>query len=129
MFVSYSYPGFDGKLTACLFDLHGPSFVSSNHAGLPLLTYSYQTNTVPLSWCHLTQSTRRGHPCPLDTYLVYIFNKVGNRPVNMSIDQTSGHYWLKPVISGRLVVDWSIEITLVSSKVFSISHPPFTGPY
>ena len=20
--------------------------------------------------------------------------KVGNRPVNMSIDQTSGHYWL-----------------------------------
>ena len=31
--------------------------------------------------------------------------KVGNRPVNMSIDQTSGHYWLKPVISGRLVVD------------------------
>ena len=57
-------------------------------------------------------------------------NKVGNRPVNMSIVQTSGHYWLKPVISGRLVVDWwSIEITLVSSKVFSISHPLFTGPY
>ena len=56
-------------------------------------------------------------------------DKVGNRPVNMSIDQTSGHYWLKPVISGRLVVDWSIEITLVSSKVFSISHPLFTGPY
>ena len=57
--------------------------------------------------------------------------KVGNRPVNMSmsIDQTSGHYWLKPVISGRLVVDWSIEITMVSSKVFSISHPLFTGPY
>ena len=21
-------------------------------------------------------------------------DKVGNRPVNMSIDQTSGHYWL-----------------------------------
>ena len=29
MFVSYSYPRFDGKLNASLFDLHGPSFVSS----------------------------------------------------------------------------------------------------
>ena len=31
--------------------------------------------------------------------------KVGNRPVSMHIDQTSGHYWFKPVITGRLVVD------------------------
>ena len=29
MFVSYSYPRFDGKLNASPFDLHGPSFVSS----------------------------------------------------------------------------------------------------
>ena len=29
MFVSYSYPRFDCKLNATLFDLHGPSFVSS----------------------------------------------------------------------------------------------------
>ena len=29
MFVSYSYPRFDGKVNASLFDLHGPSFVSS----------------------------------------------------------------------------------------------------
>ena len=47
----------------------------------------------------------------------HIQGKVGNRPVNMSIDQTSGHYWFKPVISGRLVVDWSIEITMVSSDI------------
>ena len=29
MFVSYSYPRFDGKLNASVFDLHGLSFVSS----------------------------------------------------------------------------------------------------
>ena len=29
MFVSYSYPRFDCKLNACLFEIHGPSFVSS----------------------------------------------------------------------------------------------------
>ena len=29
MFVSYSYPRFDCKLNASLFDLYGPSFVSS----------------------------------------------------------------------------------------------------
>ena len=29
MFVSYSYPMFDFKLNASLFDLHGPSFVFS----------------------------------------------------------------------------------------------------
>ena len=29
MFVSYSYPRFDCKLNESLFDLHGPSFVSS----------------------------------------------------------------------------------------------------
>ena len=29
MFVSYSYPRFYDKLNASLFDLHGPSFVSS----------------------------------------------------------------------------------------------------
>ena len=28
-FVSYSYPKFDGKLNASFFYLHGPSFVSS----------------------------------------------------------------------------------------------------
>ena len=28
-FFSYSYPRFDCKLNASLFDLHGPSFVSS----------------------------------------------------------------------------------------------------
>ena len=29
MFVSYSYPEFDCKLKARLFDLHGPSYVFS----------------------------------------------------------------------------------------------------
>ena len=28
--------------------------------------------------------------------------KVGNRPVSMHIDQTSGHNWFYPVITGRL---------------------------
>ena len=40
----------------------------------------------------------------------------------MSIDQTSGHYWLLPVISGRLVVNWSIKLTMVSLKKFCISY-------
>ena len=29
IFVSFSYPRFDGKQNASLFDLHGPSFVFS----------------------------------------------------------------------------------------------------
>ena len=29
LFVSYSYPRFDCKLNASLFDLHGPLFVSA----------------------------------------------------------------------------------------------------
>lgn len=28
------------------------------------------------------------------SWLKSVQTKVGNRPVNMSIDQTSGHYWL-----------------------------------
>ena len=77
---------------------------------------------------HISSILGQAHP-NIWKFLEFLKGKVGNRPVNMSIDQTSGHYWLKPVISGRLVVDWSIEMTLVSSKVFSISHPLFTGPY
>ena len=52
--------------------------------------------------------------------------KVGNGPVHMSINQTSGHYWLKLIISGRLVVEWSFETTVVNTKIFSICYPLFT---
>ena len=41
----------------------------------------------------------------------------------MHIDQTSGHYWFKPVITGRLVVNWSIEKNMVDVKILSISYP------
>ena len=47
----------------------------------------------------------------IQVYSIRGQSKVGNRLVNMHIDQTSGHYWFKPVITGRLVVDWSIEKT------------------
>ena len=39
----------------------------------------------------------------------WVIYKVGNRPVNMHIDQTSGHYW-------------SIE-KKVDVKIISISYP------
>ena len=52
-----------------------------------------------------------------------VSSKVGNRPVNMHIDLTSGHYWFKPVITGRLVVEWSIEKNMVIVKILSISYP------
>ena len=38
-----------------------------------------------------------GHFGTLTSWSVFqsaLVNKVGNRPVNVSIDQTSGHYWL-----------------------------------
>ena len=55
--------------------------------------------------------------------------KVGNRPINMHIDQTSGHYWFKPVITGRLVVNWSIEKTWLMWKYLALFIPRFTELY
>ena len=51
-----------------------------------------------------------------------VTTKVGNRPVNMHIDQTSGQYWFLPVITGWLVVSWSIEKNMVDVKILSISY-------
>ena len=70
MFVSYSYPRFDCKLNASLFDLHGPSFVSSRLYKSAFIVY--MTKPVPKLRCHFTQGSRQGNSCPLDTYLVRI---------------------------------------------------------
>ena len=41
----------------------------------------------------------------------------------MHFDQTSGHNWFKPVITGRLVVDCPIEKkNMVDVKILSISY-------
>ena len=53
-------------LTAGSLDLHGPLFVSS----ILYKTYSYLTKPVPLSGCHLTKGSRRGHLRSLGTYQV-----------------------------------------------------------
>jgi hypothetical protein len=34
--------------------------------------------------------------------------RVGKKLVNMSIDRAGGHYWLKPVNTGRLKILWSV---------------------
>ena len=64
------HPRFDCKLKASLFDLHGPSFVSSILYSLLLWTYSYLTKPVLQSWCHLTQGTRRATVSFEHIYLV-----------------------------------------------------------
>ena len=53
MFVSYSYPRFDGKLNASLFGLHGPSFVSSILAFMDLSDKASTLITVPSYSKHL----------------------------------------------------------------------------
>ena len=44
VFVTYSYPRFDCKLNASLFDLHGPSLSFLCYTCLPLWTYSYSVH-------------------------------------------------------------------------------------
>ena len=39
-------------------------------------------------------SAHNGDGLPFQMKVWCTIPKVGNRPVNMSIDQTSGHYWL-----------------------------------
>ena len=69
IFVSYLYPRFDCKVNVSLCDLHGSLFVSSvlyKSAFMGL----WLTDKASTLRCHVTQDTRRGHSCPLDTYLV-----------------------------------------------------------
>ena len=66
MFVLYSYLRFDCKINVSLFGIHGPSVFSSI-----LYKSAFIDLVIRQSQYHLTQGTRRGHPCPLDTYLVF----------------------------------------------------------